>query len=90
MIAVPSTDSISAARASRRVSRFCSAGVFGDGGSPSRLTVSCKTKSPPRANADSSSTFEVAPSLSMLTRYVLLLGYADHSPATLQAGEICV
>ena len=39
MIAAPSTDSISAAIASRRVSRSCS---FGDVGSAWKLTVSCR------------------------------------------------
>src|SRR6266852_4249004 len=81
MMAVPSADSISAAIASRRVSRSCSADAFGDIGSASKLAVSCRSKSPSQADTDSSSTSEVAPSLSMLMSRVLLLDYADYNPA---------
>src|SRR5260221_14064607 len=81
MMAVPSTDSISAAIASKRVSRSCSADAFGDVGSASKLAVSRRGKSPSQANTDPSSIFEVAPSLSMLMRHVLHLDDADDSLA---------
>jgi len=44
------------------------------------LTVSCRGKSPSQADTDPSSTFEAAPSLSMLMRHVLLLDDAGDSP----------